>query len=161
MTGRLNQSLRDLAGDFRALLSRSGRRAQRQVDPVTEQQCPEPIDVAALGASMAEDWCNLRAAMETAVTQTVEAFRPLLDLMEAHPLELLEWEPEKDVPNCHHLCGRTVLHECTGEATTTLTVALYDGAGHAIPMCQGCWEAALDDRAVATLATARRALEAA
>lgn len=124
------------------------------------QQLPNLIDVASLAASMSEAWRNLRAAMETAVAQAVEAFRPLLEFMEAHP-ELLEWEPEEDVPGCHHLCGRTALHECTGEATTTLTVALYDGAGHAIPMCQGCWEAALDDRAVATLATARRALDAA
>jgi hypothetical protein len=127
---------------------------------VTEQQCPEPIDVAALAASMSEAWCNLRAAMETALAQAVEALWPLLEFMEVHP-ELLDWEPEKDVPNCHHLCGRTALHECTGEATTTLTVVRYDGTGHAIPMCQPCWEAALDDRAVATLASARRALDAA
>lgn len=123
---------------------------------MTEQKTPEPIDVAALAASMAEAWRNLRAAMETAVAQAVEAFRPLLEFVQAHP-ELLEWEPDEDVPYCNHLCGRAGAHECTGEATTTLTM----DNGHAIPMCQSCWEAALDDRAVATLATARRALDAA
>lgn len=124
---------------------------------MTEQQPALPFDPVALANAMSEAGRKYFEEMRAFVLAATEAFRPLIEYLQAHP-ELADWEPEPDPPACHHLCGRTSEHECTGEATTTLTVVKANDFGHEIPMCQACWAAALDARAVATITAAERAL---
>lgn len=123
---------------------------------MTEKQPALPFDPDAFAAALSEMGRRCFEELHAFVLHAWEALRPLAEYLDAHP-ELAGLEPEPNVLGCHHLCGRTPGHGCTVEATTTLTM----DSGHAIPMCQPCWEAALDARAVATITSARRALEAA
>lgn len=88
---------------------------------------------------------RMRPAME-AMRAQFEALcvhlRPLVEVMaelhEQYP-DPADWVIEPEPEGCHHLCGRTPLHECLGEADGTFA---YREGAHEIPMCAPCRDAA-------------------